>query len=38
MSAIDKLFERYKMNKDRSTERIGEGIEHIEIEYSNVQN
>ena len=39
MNAMDKLFERYKMDrKSRSAERLGEEIEQIEIEYSNVQN
>ena len=37
MSAMDKLFERYKMDS-RSAERLGEEIEQIEIEYSNAQN
>ena len=39
MSAMDKLFERYKMDREsRSAERLGEEIEQIEIEYSNAQN
>ena len=39
MSAMDRLFYRYKMEKDRiSSERLGEEIEQIEIEYSNAQN
>ena len=39
MSAMDTLFERYKMDRDsRSAERLGEEKEQIEIEYGNVQN
>ena len=39
MSAMDKLFERYKIDREsRSAERLGEEIEQIEIEYSNAQN
>ena len=39
MGAMDKLFERYKMDREsRSAERLCEEIEQIEIEYSNAQN
>ena len=39
MSAMDKLFDRYKIEKDnRAAERLGDEIEQIEIEYSSAQN
>ena len=39
MSAVDKLFDRYKIQKDsEGAERFGDEIEQIEIEYSSVQN
>ena len=39
MSAMDKLFDRYKIEKDnRAAERLGDKIEQIEIEYSSAQN
>ena len=35
MSALDKLFKRYKMDRDnRSAERLGEETEQIEIKYN----
>ena len=39
MSAMDKLFDRYKIEKDnRAAERLGDEIEQIEFEYSSAQN
>ena len=39
MRVMDRLFDRYKIEKDsRGVERLGEEIEEIEIKNSNAQN